>query len=171
MTLEFVRTEPGDDPIIVEGYFAATPARVLQAWADPNIVMKWFGPAPISLLSATIDLRPGGAWQFLKSKEEEKSFGFEGEYLDIEPGMCLVFTWCQVITHASGEREATPHSQVQIIFTAMSSGSYIRLVHSAVHGEDARRGFGGGWEFAFNALSALIFGSWCPARNRCLIRN
>ena len=112
MTLDFVMTEPGDDPKIVEGYFAATPARVFQAWTDPNIVMKWFGPAPNSLHSATIDLRPGGAWQFSKSKDEEKSFGFEGGYLDFEPGMRLLFTWCQVITHATGEREATPHSQV-----------------------------------------------------------
>ena len=156
MTLEFLRTEPGDDPIIVEGYFAATPARVFQAWTDPNIVMKWFGRAPNSLHSATIDLRQGGAWRFLESRDEEKSVGFEGEYLDIEPGKRLVFTWSKVVAHATGERDSTPYSQVEVIFTAKGHGTDVRLVHSAVHSEDARRGFGGGWNLAFNTMSALL---------------
>jgi uncharacterized protein YndB with AHSA1/START domain len=70
--MEFVKSVPGDDPIVVEGYFAATPARVFEAWTDPDIVVKWFGRAPNSVLSAIIDLRPGGAWQFLLSKDEHK---------------------------------------------------------------------------------------------------
>lgn len=92
MTLEFVTAEPGDDPIIVEGYIAAPPARLFRAWTDPNIVTQWFGRAPHFLHSATIDLRPGGAWQFLESRDAERSVGFEGEYLDIEPSERLVFT-------------------------------------------------------------------------------
>ena len=156
MTFAFVRSEPGDDPIIVEGYFAATPARVFQAWTDPNIVMQWFGRVPNSLHSATIDLRQGGAWQFLESRNDEKSIGFEGEYLDIEPGERLVFTWSKVVAHASGERESTPHSQVEVIFTPKGEGTDVRLVHSAVHTEDTRKDFGGGWNFAFNTMSTLL---------------
>jgi uncharacterized protein YndB with AHSA1/START domain len=156
MTLEFVRTEPGDDPIIVEGYFAVTPAKAFQAWTDPDIVMKWFGYTPNSLHSATIDLRPGGAWQFLKSSDEEKSVGFEGEYLDIEPDKRLVFTWSYVVAHATGARDATPYSQVEVNFTAKGNGTNIRLVHSAVLDEAMRTGFSGGWDAAFNTMSALL---------------
>ena len=154
--MDFVKTEPGNDPIVVEGYFAVSPEKAFRAWIDPNIVMKWFGRAPNSLHSATIDLRQGGAWQFLESRDEEKSVGFEGEYLDIEPGERLVFTWSKVIAHATGERESTPYSQVEVIFTAKGNGTDVRLVHSAVHSEDARRGFGGGWNLAFNTMSALL---------------
>ncbi len=50
--MEFVKSAPGDDPIVVEGFFAATPAKVFEAWTDPNIVVKWFGQAPNSLHSA-----------------------------------------------------------------------------------------------------------------------
>ena len=74
-------TEPGADPIVVEGYFAAAPARVFQAWTDPDIVMRWFGRVPNSLHSATIDLRRGGAWRFVESSDDVKSVGFEGEYV------------------------------------------------------------------------------------------
>ena len=156
MTLEFVRSEPGEDPIIVEGYFAATPAAVFRAWTDPNIVMKWFGRAPNSLHSATIDLRPGGVWQFLESSDEERSVGFEGEYLAVEPDRHLAFTWSKVIARTTGERDATPISRVEVTFTAQGNGTAVRLVHSAVHDDDTRRGFGGGWSFAFNTMRALL---------------
>jgi hypothetical protein len=66
---------------------------------------------------------PGGAWQFLESQGEEKSVGFEGEYLVIEPGKRLVFTWSQVIAYAGGERESIPYSQVEIIFTVHGQGT------------------------------------------------
>ena len=154
--LEFVRTELETDPIIVEGYFSASPARVFRAWTDPNIVTKWFGRAPNSLYSATIDLRQGGTWQFLESADEVKSIGFEGEYLVIEPDKRLVFTWSKFITQASGDREITPRSQVEVTFKVNGNGTDVRLVHSAIHSEEVRRGFGGGWEFAFGTMSALL---------------
>ena len=154
--MEFVKSEPGDDPIVVEGYFAASPARVFEAWTDPGIVVKWFGQAPNSLHSATIDLRPGGEWRFLKSKDADKSVGFEGQYLEIEPDEKLVFSWAHVVAHANGEREATPYSRVEVMFTAHGSGTHVRLVHSAVRAEDARRGIGGGWEAAFGFLISVL---------------
>ena len=157
MTLEYLTSEPGADPIIVEGYFVATPARVFRAWTDPNIVMKWFGPKPNSLHSATIDLRRGGAWQFLESKDEEKSVGFEGEYLEIDPGRRLVFTWSKFVERLAGEREATHSSRVEVVFLARDKGTLVRLVHSAVHGDELRRGFAGGWNFAFGTIRALLF--------------
>lgn len=107
MSWSFVRTEPGDDPIIVEGFFTAPPARVFRAWTDPRVVEQWFGPAPNTLHSAAIDLRPGGSWVFLESSDASGSVGFEGEYLVVEPDRRLVFTWSRVVAPASGEREAT----------------------------------------------------------------
>ena len=118
--------------------------------------MKWFGRVPNSLHSAAIDLRRGGAWRFLESSDGVKSVGFEGKYLDIESDQRLVFTWSKVVEHASGERESTPSSQVAISFTAKGRGTAVRLVHSAVHSEQMRTGFGGGWDFAFGTMSALL---------------
>ena len=143
MNLEFVRTEPGDDPIVVEGYFGVSPEKAFEAWTDPNIVMKWFGRQPNGLHSATIDLRTGGIWRFLESKDGDRSVGFEGQYLDVKPNEKLVFSWARVITHDGGGREATPTSRVEVEFTPRGSGTHVRLVHSAIHDEDTRRRFGG----------------------------
>jgi len=156
LTLSFVKSIAGGDPIVAEGYFAAPPAKVFEAWTDPNIIVKWFGQAPNSLYSARVDLRLGGAWRFLKSSDDDKSIGFEGQYLDIQPGKKLVFSWAHVVTHANGEREATPYSRVEVSFTPKGNGTYVRLVHSAIQSQEARRGIGGGWEAAFTFLADAL---------------
>lgn len=156
MTFAFVKTELGEDPIVVEGYFAAPPEKVFHAWTTPESVMKWFGHKPNSLHSADIDLKPGGAWQFILTKDDHHTMGFEGEYLDIEPAQRLVFSWSHVTNHADGNRDATPYSQVEVTFTGKGGGTDVRLVHSAIQNDDARKGVGSGWEGAFSHISALF---------------
>ena len=154
--MQFVKTEPGTDPIIVEGFFAATPAKVFEAWTKPDIVVKWFGHKPNSLHSASIDLRPGGEWQFLLLKDDDKSVGFEGLYQDVLPGKKLVFSWAHVVELANGEREETPRSRVEVTFTSKGQGTFVRLVHTAISNEDSRRGIGGGWEAAFTHMDDIL---------------
>ncbi|WP_422367188.1 SRPBCC family protein [Pelagibius sp.] len=154
--MDFLKSVPGDDPIVVEGYFPASPERVFSAWTDPEAVMKWFGHGLNSLHSATIDLRPGGAWRFVRTKDAEKSVGFEGEYQEIAPGEKLVFSWAHVVVQADGAREATPYSRVEVTFTPTGKGTTVRVVHSAVRSEDARRGIGGGWQSAFTCLAEIL---------------
>jgi uncharacterized protein YndB with AHSA1/START domain len=154
--LEFVKTEPGDDPIIVECFFAASTASVFQAWTDPKIIMQWFGPRPNTLVSSSIDLRVGGRYRFVKSSDDEKATGFEGEYLVIETNERLVFTWAQFASFADGREELTPHSKVEIKLTPKGRGTDLRLRHSALHTDDARKDFAGGWERAFGNLVPLL---------------
>ncbi len=157
MKSQFVGSKPGQEPVVVEGYFPAAPATVFRAWTDPDIVMKWFGPRPNSLHSAIIDLRQGGAWRFLEFKDDEKSVWFEGEYLEVEPNRRLVFTWSKLTAH-SGGTDAAPGSRVEVTFSAEGTGTRVRLVHSAIHSDEMRRGFAGGWERGFDNLSA-----WLPS--------
>jgi uncharacterized protein YndB with AHSA1/START domain len=156
VNLDYVQSAPGQDPIVVEGYFAASPATVYKAWTDPDIVVKWFGQAPNSLHSAEIDLRPGGAWRFLKSKDGAKSMGFEGTYLEIIADTRLVYSWALVQTHEDGSRDMSEYSQVEVNFKTKGKGTAVRLVHSAIREEDMRRGVGGGWNAAFTHIAALF---------------
>lgn len=154
--MTFLQSEPGAEPIVVEGYFAASPERVFRAWTDPDAVRHWFGIKPNSLHSAEIDLRIGGAWRFLHSSDDVKTVGFEGEYQVIQPGERLVFSWRHVITHESGSREETPPSLVEIEFAPKGKGCMVRLIHSNIVRDDARKGVGGGWESSFGSLEAYL---------------
>lgn len=153
---EFVKTEPVDETIIVEGYFAVSPSQMFQAWTNPEIIKKWFGREPNSLHSAEVDLRQGGIWRFLKSSDEEKAVGFEGEYLEIEQDHRLVFSWSHAVTFANGEKETTPASRVEVVFSSKGSGTNVILHHSAIRSEDGRKGVGGGWEISFGILKHFL---------------
>lgn len=153
--MQFVKTEPGADPIVVEAYIAAPPEAVYGAWTDPEIVMKWFGPKPGTLLSADIDLRVGGAWRFVMHEDGVESMGFEGDYLTIEPNRRLVLNWSK-FTKSSGQNAATPMSRVDIVLSPNGSGTDIRIVHSAIDDENMRRGFTGGWEHGIANLCDLF---------------
>ncbi len=155
--MQFVKTEPGKDPIVVEGFYAATPEKVFEAWTNPDIVMKWFGHTPNSLHSANIDLQPGGTWRFVLSVDDDKSVGFEGQYLDIQSCEKLVFSWAHVVIHANGEREETPYSRIEVEFSPKGKGTFVRLVHSAISNEASRLGIGSGWEAAFTHLDQMDF--------------
>ena len=66
--------------------------------------------------TATIDRRPGGVWKFVITKNDEKKIGFEGDYLDLQNGKRLAFTWAQMIIHAEGD--ATLPAEIQVDLSA-----------------------------------------------------
>jgi len=154
--MEFVKSEPGADPIIVEAYIDASPADVFRAWTDPNIVKRWFGPEPNTLVSATIDLRVGGAWCFLEHQTGTHSSGFRGEYIVIEPERRLVFSWVKFTTRAIGERASTQPSRVEISLSTNGTGTDLHLTHSGIIDNEMRHGFARGWNVGIGGMLVAL---------------
>jgi uncharacterized protein YndB with AHSA1/START domain len=50
--------------LILERHIRAAPEIVFDAWVDPDVLPKWFGPKGHSCTTRSIDLREGGAWVF-----------------------------------------------------------------------------------------------------------
>ncbi len=153
---EFLKSEPGVDPVVVEGLFAATPQRIFRAFTEPDEVSCWFIPKNGSLVSAEIDLKVGGRWCFVIEKTDEKQIHFEGEYLLIEAPNRLGFSWRHVVQFADGTRESTDTSKVTVTFTEAGKATEVRLCHEAIRTEDARRGVGGGWNGCFGRIADLV---------------
>lgn len=158
MTFQFVKTELGADPIIVEGYIAAPPGAVFRAWTDPEIVMKWFGPRPRSLLSADINLQVGGTWRFVMREDADGSMGFGGEYMVIDRDRRLVMKWSKFTETLSGPPDTPSVSQVDITLSLKGAGTDIRIVHSAIPDKDTRIGFTSGWEHGIKNLRDMLDG-------------
>lgn len=156
MTPEFLQSPPGQEPVTTTGVFAASPSRVFKAWTDSQELKQWFGPKPNSILSADVDLRVGGCWCFVISKTDELTHQLEGEYEQIDPDTTLVFTWSHVKISATGDREATPYSRVQIDFTPVNDGTRVDLKHESIQQEDGRLGVRKGWHACYTNLYSLL---------------
>ena len=153
---EFLKSEPGRDPIIIEGLFRAAPERVFKAFTDPSDVSSWFIPTDSGPEEVEIDLKVGGRWCFVIDRSDERQIHFEGEYLVIDPPSRLEFSWRHVKEFANGTRETTDTSKVAITFTASGKATEVSLCHEAIKSEDARHGVGGGWNGCFERLRDFV---------------
>ncbi|MEP4767737.1 MAG: SRPBCC domain-containing protein [Roseibium sp.] len=153
---DFLKSEPGLNPVIVEGLFRAEPARIFKAFTVPEEIHCWFTPKDGALVAAEIDLQVGGKWCFVIDRSAEKQIQLEGEYLVIDPPNRLEFSWRHVQEFADGTREATDTSHVAVTFTAAGKATEVRLRHEAIKSEDARRGVGGGWSGCFGRIAGLV---------------
>ncbi|HET9850029.1 MAG TPA: SRPBCC domain-containing protein [Candidatus Saccharimonadales bacterium] len=64
--------------------------KVWQAWTDPEIIKKWWGPAGFSAPVAEIDLRVGGKYLYcmrgsISPGQPQQDFYSGGEFLEIVP--------------------------------------------------------------------------------------
>ncbi len=70
----------------------APPARVFQAWTDPAQLKQWFTPAPWTVASVAIDVRPGGANLIVMRGPDGTEMPCRGVYLEVVPNERLVIT-------------------------------------------------------------------------------
>lgn len=156
MSLAFVQSPQGADPIIVEGVFRATAERMFAAWTTPSEIKQWFGPGPGNLDEVDVDLREGGAWRFAYGVTNGQGNQLSGAYELIDTPRKLVFSWVHTRTFEDGRAESTSESKVTVTFDERSDGTLVRLVHEAVDTEDGRLGVHTGWNGTFARLEQVI---------------
>ncbi len=156
MTLPFLRSEAGSEPVVVEGRFEVSVERLFHAWTDAAALKRWFGPAPAALESVSVDLRPGGRWSVRYLPGDDARDQLEGTYETIKPNQELAFTWQHHRHFADGRLESSPRSLVTITFNRQGSAVIVRLVHSQIEQAAGRLGVSEGWSATFTHLSALL---------------
>ncbi len=156
MTLAFLKSPTGEDPVIVEGMFKASPERMFRAWTRPEEVVIWFKKGLGRLESADIDLRIGGRWRFSYAMTDGRRDTLLGRYLAIDPGRRLEFSWTHEVARELGATETSRESHVTVTFTPSEVGTRMRLVHAGIAREDARLGVSGGWSDSFARISAAL---------------
>lgn len=78
--------------LVLERVFDAPPARVFQAWTDPELIKQWFAPKPFTTPVVEVDLRPGGASLIVMRDPDGNEYPNRGVYLEIVPNRRLVST-------------------------------------------------------------------------------
>ena len=53
-----------DDRILsISRVIKTTPEELFEAWTDPRLLLKWWGPEGTTVPDYTFDIRVGGAWK------------------------------------------------------------------------------------------------------------
>ena len=63
----------------------ATPARVYEAFEDPEQLARWWGPNGFTSTFETFDFRPGGAWKFVLHGPDGKNHPNVNRFVELVP--------------------------------------------------------------------------------------
>jgi uncharacterized protein YndB with AHSA1/START domain len=83
--------EPGSFEIKTTYVFDAPRERVFEAYTDPTLTAKWWGPEGAPLAVDKSEVETGGAWRHVVDLGED--FAFSGVYHQVTAPEKLVFTW------------------------------------------------------------------------------
>lgn len=127
----------------------ASPAQVFSAWADPEKIVRWFGPveASSSSVRAEMDVRPGGRYRISFQTEDGEYHEVGGVYREVVPDTRLVFTWAW---HSTPERESL------VTVTVAKDGAMLTLHHEQFFDDMARDGHKRGWTGTLDKLERFF---------------
>ena len=150
----------GADPaldLVLERVVAARAELLWRGWTEPDLLVRWFTPAPWETVACEIDLRPGGLFSTtMRSPEGETQPPSTGCFLEVVPARRLTFT------DALGPGFRPTGSGFMTATIAFDpEGSKTRYTAVVRHADGAARskheamGFEAGWGAALDQLVEL----------------
>jgi uncharacterized protein YndB with AHSA1/START domain len=130
-----------------ERTYNATPARVREAWTNPETLGKWFAPGPLTCRVTTLDVRVGGQFEFTMVGEDGE-YTASGTYetvTDDELGM----TW-------AWSHEPASISKITVQFHTDGDGCRMVFKHHGFASKEAADHHLEGWEGCLAKLQAVL---------------
>jgi len=129
----------------------APPAKVYAAWTDAAQLVRWFGPANVTVVSAEADARVGGRYRIVMRTADGEEHDVGGIYQEVVPNQKLVFSWAW---RSTPERE----SRVTVAVKADGDGTWLTLTHEQFFDDESRQRHEQGWTGTLNKLEAYFNG-------------
>lgn len=149
-------TEVQEYTLSITREFKAPIDKVFQAWTDPDILMKWFGPKGVSTESAQIDLTVGGTYQFELKLPDGTIAHHRGEYREIDPPRKLVFTGILDGQGCAGSAGVVAETLVTIELDDVGGSTRLMLTHEFFPNEASRDSHSMGWNGSFDRLTDVL---------------
>jgi len=118
--------------IVSTRLFDSPRERVFQAWTDPAILARWWGPKGFRNTFHEFDLRPGGAWRFVMHGPDGTDYKNESVFREIEKPARIVF-----------DHVSSPRFQVTATFDAEGGKTRVtfRMLFESVEALDRVKSF------------------------------
>jgi uncharacterized protein YndB with AHSA1/START domain len=137
------------DALTVTRIIKAPPKSVFEAWTNPELLVKWWGPGPVTCPEAEVDLREGGAYRIANRELDGSITWISGEFTKVSPPDRLEYTW---------EVNIVPDmlTLVTVDFNAHPDGTELVITHDRFPNSDIRDMHGEGWGGCLDKLDALF---------------
>jgi uncharacterized protein YndB with AHSA1/START domain len=137
-----------DLSLTISRRISAPPARVYEAWLDPQKLIRFMSNCEgMSLAAAETDPRVGGRFLLVMKTENGKAIPHTGTYLDLRPHSRIVFTW-------ESEYSTVEGSTVTLDLAPDGDATLLKLTHVRFASEASRDGHTGGWSTILDGLAA-----------------
>ncbi len=129
----------------------ASPEKVFNAWTEPSIMLKWWGPEGTRTDEYEMDVRVGGAWRTVFEGVYGRRI-VSGIYKVIEPPRRLSLTWAWEQPDGSRGHETI----VDVRFEPTTTGTRLSLEQKLFTDAEQRDAHNQGWTSSFRKLEQLF---------------
>ncbi len=150
-------TPSSDRELVISRIIDAPREKQYRAWTNPELIKRWFAPAPWTTSDAEVDVRPGGGSRIVMRDPQGNEFPSQGAFLEVVPNERLVFT--DAFTKG-WEPSAQPFFTCTLTFEDAGNGKTkytARARHWSVADRETheKMGFHDGWGLCTEQLEAL----------------
>jgi len=135
----------------IRRFILASRDRVYAAWTDPAQLKKWFGPENVKTRNLIADARVGGQFRWDLTDPEGKELTISGEYLELQPGRRIAFTW-----RLEEDEDWKNHSIVTVEFFDCEGGTELCLTHEKLPNEASRDEHTQGWNSVLDKMENFL---------------
>ena len=129
----------------------APPERVFDAWTEPSMLVKWWGPEGTDTKEYQMDVRVGGAWRTVFDGAYGRRI-VSGVYRVIERPRRLAMTWGWEQPDGSRGHETI----VDVRFEPVAAGTRLSLEQKRFINAEQRDLHSQGWSSSFRKLERLF---------------
>jgi uncharacterized protein YndB with AHSA1/START domain len=156
---------------VITRIFDAQREQVFQAWTDPQLMARWWGPHAFTNPACELDLRPGGAYRIVMRGPKGGDYPVSGLYRDIVEPERLEMTvdcsghpreWHELVRAnggLSGENAAGAVDQL-VTFENLDGRTRLairmRFESLAIRDAMVKIGMNEGWSQSLERLAALL---------------
>jgi|HubBroStandDraft_5_1064220.scaffolds.fasta_scaffold201086_2 uncharacterized protein YndB with AHSA1/START domain len=131
----------------VKRLIKASSAELFDAWTNPELMQKWYAPGPMTVTTASSDLRVGGAYRVEMREGQETIYVAAGTYKQIIPNQLVSFTWNPCTSGPGYE------TLVTVEFKQASGGTEVILTHGGFADAETVNKHEQGWNGCLDNLA------------------
>jgi len=136
----------------IERTFAASAEEVFDAWTSPEVMRRWFHPAPDwDTPEAEVDLRVGGKVRVVMRRPDGTEAGAHGEYTLIDRPHRLVMNW-------AFDDDPSNQQLIELYFSESEGSTRVLMVNSGISTGKRRAAQDWGWHGCLDQLERVLAG-------------